>query len=238
MSGESSNSEKPRGASFMLDASAPPPFSVGLNINVQTAVDRYKKTRFPVYLAGWMRPHLLITYHQQFDTGILAIPKGTEMIARYIYEGQIYGFSTKLFHKQSEPFHIWFFEYPLEIEVINLRSSSRLPLTIEVKTADGELYFTKDISRQGASLMLSSQSPQLERKVGDIVTLHFKLPDETVIDGLHAAIVRLYTEHNHRQIGIKFAENQPRQLNAVSRSLEGLEKDFVFNPALFAHWDT
>jgi len=238
MNDESNDNAAPGSASFMLDAGAPPPFSVGLTVNMQTALDRYKKTRFPVYLVGWICPQLLITYHQQFDTGILALPKGTEMIARYLHEGQIYGFVTKLFYKQSEPFHIWFFEYPMEIEVINLRSSSRLPITIEIKTSDGEIYFSKDISRQGASLMLSAQSLALERKVGDIVTLHFRLPDETVIEGIKATIVRLHTEHNHLQAGVKFTGDQPGKLKTIARSLEMLEKDFVINPALYAHWES
>jgi|GEM_PF-3289578 len=223
--------------SFILDVNTPAPFTVGLALNLQTTADRYKKNRFPVSLAGWIRPHMLVTYHNQYDTGILAIPAGTEMIVRYIYEGQIYGFVTKLFHKQTEPMPLWFLEYPLEIEVINLRQSARIPITIEIKTPEGEIFFTKDISRQGASLRLSSFSKQIKRNVGDILNLSFRLPDDTQVESIKATIVRQYIEQNFQLLGVKFDETIVHEMEILNRCLEKLEKDFFINQPQSLLWE-
>jgi len=214
--------------SFFVSERTPAPFNVGLVIHLQAVAERFKNVRFPVYTAGWVRPHLLMTYHLNYDTSILAIPVGIEMIARYLYQGQVYGFKTKLFHKQSEPLDLWFLEYPKRIEVKNLRQSSRIPITVEVTTSDGEIYFTRDISTHGASLMTSSGKDGIhfERKVGQSIDLNFKLPDGTGISALNAAVVRVYSEHNHQMLGIKFDENDFIVIGKVSQYLAKFEKDF------------
>jgi c-di-GMP-binding flagellar brake protein YcgR len=212
--------------SFFVNEKTPAPFNVGLVINLQMADQKHKVNRFPVYLAGWITPHLLLTYHMHFDTGIMAIPTGTQMIARYLYEGQIYGFFTKLHSKQTEPLNLWFLEYPSRIEVKNLRQSSRIPITVEINTTAGEVYFTHDISIHGASLLVSQDSPGAEKKIGDTMQLNFALPDSTRIEKLNASVVRIYTEKNHQMLGVKF-DKTSMQLALISAYLEKVEKNFI-----------
>lgn len=221
------SSEKQSGEyTFYLDEKTPAPFNVGMMVNLQIAASKYKVNRFPVYLAGWITPHLLITYHKHYDTGILAIPKGTTMIARYLFNGQIYGFVTKLYSKQSEPLNLWFLEYPSQIEVKNLRQSNRIPITLQVSSSDGGEYFTHDISVHGASLLVSSDSGDREVNVGAEIELSFSLPDGTPIKALKAVIVRAYIEKNHRMLGVKFEDNSV-QLSLIAAYLEKIEKNFI-----------
>ncbi|MGE5342348.1 MAG: flagellar brake protein [Candidatus Omnitrophota bacterium] len=233
----STKDQDKKGYSFLLDPAAPPPFYVGQSLNLQTTADKYKKNRFPVSLAGWVRPHLLVVYHNNYDTGILAIPTGTELIVRYIHEGQIYGFVTKLFHKQTEPMPFWFFEYPLEIEVINLRQSSRIPITLEVTTPEGEVYFTRDISKEGASLRLTAMSNMVPRKVGDTIALNFSLPDGVRVENLKALIMRQYSEQNLNLLGVKFDESCVREREIISHYVGKLEKDFFTGMASSSLWE-
>lgn len=211
---------------FYLDEKTPAPFDVGMMINLQIAAPKYKVNRFPVYLAGWISPHLLMTYHKHYDTGILAIPKDTAMIARYLFHGQIYGFLTKLYFKQSEPLNLWFLEYPNRIEVKNLRQSNRIPITLQVSIKDGAEFFTHDISVHGASLLVSADSPANEMKVGKELELDFSLPDGTPINALKAVIVRVYSEKSHQMLGVKFDESN-MQLSLIAAYLEKIEKNFI-----------
>jgi len=132
---------------------------------------------------------------------------------------------------------LWFLEYPLEIEVINLRQSARIPITIEIKTPEGEIFFTKDISRQGASLRLSSFSKQIKRNVGDILNLSFRLPDDTQVESIKATIVRQYIEQNFQLLGVKFDETIVHEMEILNRCLEKLEKDFFINQPQSLLWE-
>lgn len=211
---------------FYLDEKTPAPFDVGMMINLQIAAPKYKVNRFPVYLAGWISPHLLIAYHKHYDTGILAIPKDTAMIGRYLFNGQIYGFLTKLYFKQSEPLNLWFLEYPNRIEVKNLRQSNRIPITLQVNGSDGAVFFTHDISVHGASLLVGADSRVDEVKVGQELELNFSLPDGTPIDALKAIIVRVYIEKSHQMLGVKFDEHNVH-LSLLAAYLEKIEKNFI-----------
>lgn len=208
---------------YTLYENNPLPFTVGTILNLD-AKKKNDKFRFTANLLGWIRPdYLLIS--ATYDRGIMFLQIGTKIIARFLFEGQIYGFETKLVYKQSDPQPIWFLNFPNYIEVINLRDSSRYPVTCEVKDKEGIIYFTRDISEGGASLIYNKKDFRFDKNLGDNLTLNFKLPDGIDINGLNAEIVRKYSDSNQQMFGVSFNKDNIDELKKISLYISKL-KDF------------
>lgn len=192
-----------------------PQFAVGIPVFLEL-VQKRKRLRTQAQLVGWVRPRILITSVPQ-DSRLMMIPKGTELVVRYLLDGKVYGFITHLLQKQSDPLPLWMMEYPELVEIKNLRRSPRVPITIEVKTHMDETWYTVDLSAQGACLTVDS-----EQKVGDLLLLNFTLPDGQEIDNLSATIVRSYSEEHSKRVGIQFDDSCPEELEKITNYLSGV----------------
>ena len=215
---------------IILNDEIPPPFSVGMFLNLDLLLKQTEHFRFRVRLVGWIKSNFLITSIFDYKTPIMATPVGTEVIARSVLEGRIFGFNTRLSHKQTDPFPLLYFEYPKQIEVKNMRSSPRISLTLEVKTNGGKIYYTKDISKKGASLFINSKSEIDNIRLRENLVISFKFPDTTKIENLKAEIVRKYQENNNQFIGLRFDENNRDELRKISRYIENIEEFYQQKP--------
>jgi Tfp pilus assembly protein PilZ len=188
-------------------------FQVGLPVFFEL-VQKNRRLRAQATMIGWSRPHIVITT-LPMESRMLIIPTSTELIVRYLLDGAVYGFVTRLIHKQQEPYGMWILEYPEVVEIKNLRRSPRIPLYLKIRTADGTEWEMLDISHQGACLAVSD-----EQFVGDDVTLTFTLPDGNPVDGLKAKIMRVNYSQHESIVGVQFDEHDTANLAKVKQYMD------------------
>lgn len=230
MNSETSKSDiekkKSKSYIFTLNNKARLPFSVNTILNLDIKKKDDEKFRFTSKLLGWLRPdYMLIS--ASYESDLMFAKAGTEIIARYLFEGQIYGFTTQLMNKQSDPFPLWFLSFPEQIEVINLRSSSRYPIICEITDQNGITCYTKDISEDGALIIYKMGEGDLIKNLGETLELNFFLPDGTAINELKTEIVRKYTDSDQQILGVSFNKEHITELEKISNFLNKLKS--VYN---------
>jgi Tfp pilus assembly protein PilZ len=190
-----------------------PNFQVGIPVFVEL-VQKKRRLRAQAKVIGWSPKQALITT-LPMDNRMLIIPTGTELIVRYLLDGTVYGFVTRLLHKQQGPLGMWLLEYPEVVEVKNLRRSPRIPLYLKAHTADGEEWDMLDISNFGAAM--ATEETQF---LGDEVELSFSLPDGSEIANLKSKIMRVNYSDQESIIGVSFDENDHEHLGRVRAYIE------------------
>ncbi|NLH47787.1 MAG: flagellar brake protein [Myxococcales bacterium] len=190
-----------------------PNFQVGTPIFFELT-QKSRRLRAQATLIGWSRPHILIT-SLPMESRLLIIPTGTELIVRYLLEGAVYGFITRLIHKQQEPFGMWILEYPEVVEIKNLRRSPRIPLYLKVGTGTGDEWEMLDLSNFGALLVSND-----EQFIGDDVELSFTLPDGNQVDNLKTKVVRVNYSKEESLVGVQFDEDDLVNLGKIKKYIE------------------
>lgn len=102
---------------------------------------------------------------------------GTICTVRYIHEGQVHGFRTKLMRILDQPERILFLDPPSSVEAIQIRKSRRYPLSTfgSMNIGDEEVsVLLRDISSHGCMVRLPRSVTS--QTVTDEVTLNFFLP--------------------------------------------------------------
>ncbi|NLH48123.1 MAG: flagellar brake protein [Myxococcales bacterium] len=160
---------------------------------------------------GWQKPEYLMTAIPRLDSTTVKIVPSAEVVLRYILDGTVYGFSTRLIGEYQSPVPMWVLEYPKSVEFKNLRRSPRVSLELPVTCADGMQMRTVDISANGA--LLTGNAPL---SIGDILRISFNLPDGTAIDNLEADVVRVQKSRTESLFGINFHETSD-QLAKIAR---------------------
>jgi len=191
-------------------SSVKPQFQVGIPVYIEM-VQKRKRVRTQVSIVGWFKTNFLFTT-QPSDSRLLVTSLHTELIVRYLLDGTVYGFITKLIHKQNIPFGMWVLDYPEVVEVKNLRRSPRIPLYLTVTTDEGREWEMLDLSSHGAAMATTD-----EPFMGEMVELSFVLPDGNKIEGLNAQIVRMSSSSEERLIGVQFDEDDYENITKIKR---------------------
>jgi hypothetical protein len=192
-------------------------FKVGVPVFVELT-QKTRRLRAQATLIGWSPPEILITT-LPLDSRMLIIPTGTELIVRYLLDGAVYGFMTRLMHKQQEPYGMWILDYPEVVEVKNLRRSPRIPLYLKADAEGSKEWEMLDISNFGACLAAPD-----EQFVGDVVILTFALPDGAMIEKLRCSIVRVNASQQESIVGVQFDEDNADALLKVKKYIDGCVK--------------
>jgi len=190
-----------------------PDFRVGVPVFVEH-VQKKRRLRAQASIVGWSE-HNIFIITLPMDNRMLIVPTGAELIVRYLLDGTVYGFITRLLHKQQGPFGMWMLEYPEVVEVKNLRRAPRIPLYLKVFTEDDEEWDMLDISNFGAA-MATAES----QFVGDEIALRFTLPDGAEIDGLNSKIVRVHFSETESVVGVQFDEADGENLSKIATYIE------------------
>lgn len=192
---------------------ARPNFRVGVPIFVEH-VQKKRRLRAQAQIVGWSENNIFIITLPA-DNRMLIVPTGAELIIRYLLDGTVYGFITRLLHKQHGPFGMWMLEYPQVVEVKNLRRAPRIPLYLKVLTEDEEEWDMLDISNFGAA-MAAAES----QFVGDEIRISFSLPDGAKVDDLECKIVRVLLSEAESIVGVQFSETDADNLAKINAYIE------------------
>jgi c-di-GMP-binding flagellar brake protein YcgR len=169
-----------------------------------------KNIRAQSNVIGWTRPQCLIAAAPQFDSPLSELAETAALVVRYLHEGVVYGFVTKVLKKYDEPTPMWCLEYPPAVEVKNLRRWPRIKVLLPAKTTDGQTWYILDLSREGALIAVSR-----EVDVGEELRLSFPLPDGNQVDNLKMSVVRLQRTAAEQTIGVRFTSTDATKLSRI-----------------------
>ena len=129
---------------------------------------------------------------------------------RYLHEGNVYGFETKILSVAMAPFRLLFLQYPYMLETLNLRNSQRLDCYLPASIKLGEEWVVGlilNISAGGCQLALEAKKGQKLPPVtaDDQIMLEFKMfgTEQPIMIGGMARNVNL-SNTNRLTMGVKF----------------------------------
>ncbi len=159
---------------------------------------------------------------QPFDCIITSLPRipgfvkmatpHAEMLVRYIAEGTVYGFTTRILGHVMKPVPMLFAAYPQRLERYELRKSSRLncfmPALLHTTTRSYKTYVL-DLSEGGCrtNTPLDTHCPSPE--VGDIVLLELPLCGGDTVVITRAEVRNIQRLVNIVSYGLSFLAIEP-----------------------------
>jgi c-di-GMP-binding flagellar brake protein YcgR len=165
--------------------------------------------------------------------GILSrLNEGDPMIVRYLYGGNLYGFTSKILTQIYKPTLMLFVAYPEAVETLNLRRTPRVQCCFPATLTRNSRTFRAvvlDISQGGSRVGLDiDEVGAFSFEIDQTVKLRFHLTGvaapEQVIMG---RIKNLKKDALHCEIGIQFdQENEPVLVNI---------KQFIDNLTVLMH---
>jgi len=129
----------------------------------------------------------------------------SEFMCAYLHGNHILKFRSKFIKHLI--MNVIGIDYPLEVERIQIRSSTRIAVNIETEVLLGTKYGTisgsmADISKGGCRLEL----PKLiDTRRGSKVHLRFTLPDNQSIDNLACAVMNVKHLNDNTILGVSFS---------------------------------
>jgi len=131
------------------------------------------------------------------------------IIVRYLFEGDIFEFKSKLLEIKSNPLILLLLQYPVSVEKKELRSQKRISCFISAKmevnkdTHDGII---KDISKFGCRCVFET-SVRLEKalRIDDHISLGFSFPGIFDRQEILGKIKDIRTKETRLDVGIEFA---------------------------------
>jgi c-di-GMP-binding flagellar brake protein YcgR len=195
-----------------------PSFMVGLHLYIEVIL-KNKRVKARANLLGWYRPHILITTVPTIDGRMMILPLGKEVVVRYLLNGAVYGFQTRLNKKAQDPVPMWLLDYPSVTEVKNLRESPRIQTFLLLKDTASAGNYVVDLSSKGAQVLVTTP-----KGLGDEIPLNFMLPNGEQIDNLRAKVVRVNHSVEEYSVGVSFHPDDREPMKKISDYIEECDK--------------
>ncbi|HIJ90094.1 MAG: flagellar brake protein [Desulfobulbaceae bacterium] len=172
----------------------------GINLPLEShmvgMVDNYIITKVP-------KPYSLIQH--KFFTG-------NDIIVRYLFEGVVYAFQTKMMTITTEPAPLMFLEYPKIVQKEELRAQKRsgcfLPAQINKtdKTNNGVVL---NVSTKGCRCIIQklNNGKILSLSIDDELSLELKFPGIKKTVHFVGIVKNLYKNNDETDIGISFVSS-------------------------------
>jgi len=142
-----------------------------------------------------------------------ALFSGREMIIRYLHEGRVFGFKSRLLGAASAPSELLFIEYPQKTEHYDLRLKKRIQCFIPAKIKiDGQeiLAAIVDISESGCRCLIKPVEDKLwEESLPSfqkdaILEMICQFPDEDIEQAFNVTIKNVIEEERKISLGLSF----------------------------------
>ena len=180
------------------------PFQLGSQLVLKSTLNPAIKAKTIVY--GAVPGDMLIIEEPLFSLTGRFEGLSEEFVCSYVHGNHLFKFKSKFIKHLFK--NVIGIDYPRDVELIQFRSSTRIPLNIEtevhVETKDGTIPGRiSDISEGGCRLELP-KCIQIQR--GSKFFLSFTLPDNQIIDGLVCAVMNVKHLYGNTVVGIRFSE--------------------------------
>lgn len=157
--------------------------------------------------------------------------RGTKIIVRYLYKGNVFGFQTELIEDLYRPLKLLFLAYPQIIETHNLRSLERvaclLPVKITIKDEETEGVI-EDVNVSGCRCVFKGPSNQentelLAVEINDGVSLQCHFPDTEGEQTLKGNIRSIQRDADQLSVGIKFEDINPEVEQVIGKYIMAVD---------------
>ncbi len=179
--------------------------------------------KFKSILIGIEAPSYLMVRMQVPTRFRSQIDKGTTFMVRYIYMGNLYGFTTKSLGSVEKPYKITFLSYPDKVESLNIRKSKRvscfIPATLELGKEQIR-GLVMEISKSGIRFTLKADKDDTKDvKINDPLKISFPLLGFEGIHRFNGIIKSIISDTAGISFGIQFEE--------IDSSLEHMIENYV-----------
>jgi hypothetical protein len=140
------------------------------------------------------------------------------VIARFLLDGTVVGFSARLIKHIQIPFPLVFITYPKKLESHDLRKHRRVACCIPGQTIVNEaplLGMIVDLSFSGCQFSATFTDKAPEVSIDDMVELHCELFGPKDLGTLPCAVKRVALSGKRLEIGLKFRNMSPQIQNAL-----------------------
>lgn len=142
------------------------------------------------------------------------LPIGNEVVLRYVYLGEVFGFKSKIINSTISPFRLTFLTYPDNIEKLCLRKNRRIICNFPAILHLDEFQVkgvVVDMSILGALFISKKDCGENHGnlKMESDIKLHIPLFGEQQISGFHGRIKNIRHDINGVGVGIQFIHIDP-----------------------------
>ena len=156
-----------------------------------------------------MDQYIVVTPPENFAAFEDRLLQADRIMVRYLFEGDIFEFESKLKEIKHNPLMLLLLQYPGSVEKRELRSQQRINCFISTKmeinnlTQDGII---KDISKFGCRCVFeSSRSLEKALRIEDHISLGFGFPGFSDRQEILGKIIDVRAEKGRLDVGIEFA---------------------------------
>jgi c-di-GMP-binding flagellar brake protein YcgR len=180
------------------------PFQLGSQLVLKSTLNPALKAKTTVY--GAIPGDMIIIEEPLFTLTERFAGLSEEFVCSYVHGNHLFKFKSKFIKYIFK--NVIGIDYPKDVERIQFRSSTRIPVNIEtevhVGTKDGTIPGRiADISEGGCRLELP-KCIQIQR--GSKFFLSFTLPDNQIIDDLVCAVMNVKHLYSNTVVGVRFSE--------------------------------
>jgi len=179
-------------------------------------------TRHMFSLIGMDIDEILIVKPKAFPQVRHLIDTGVSVVVRYLSNGKVFGFRSRILGKVDKPLPMVFLSYPDHLETINLRQKERIYcyLPAQLVTAQATLPgMVVDLSEGGCRWV--AKNPLLPKEihlaVNEPIQITFPLPGKCGVLKLQAVIRVVNQEPGSIQIGMAFQHVDHQAAEDIAR---------------------
>ena len=188
-----------------------------LNTVLQIQVKNYPG-RLKSYLVGKEDGRFLIIKVPIVGEPTTIFAPGQELVVRYVYQGNVYGFHSSIMYVLLDSFQVAFIEFPKKIENVNLRTFKRfdcyLPASLQVqaRVQDRNLIFQGtiiDISKGGCKMAIGLHELEWVTEplqIQSAVEIHVALPGVENELELRGKVKSMTKNDESLLLGVQFIE--------------------------------
>ena len=199
--------------------------NIGLGNSLQIQMDgKGQVLKITGTLVGMIPDEFLIIRIPYYPGILSRLEAANSLVVRYVYAGNVYGFSSSTLSFINKPALMVFLSYPIMVEKINLRKTQRIECrflaTMETDSITHKATVV-DISHGGCRLYLDNEVTEFTSfNVDQTISLFFYLPgipEEQVIKGI---VRNLKKDGKLCEMGIRFDTGPEVVLKNIKRFVD------------------
>ena len=187
---------------------------IGTKLNM--VIEGSKLSAESIFVGNKTGEYIVITPPSQIGSVRDELFKGNKVDIKYLYQGQILEFQTRLIEVIHEPIQLILLEYPKNVRERELRSQKRIncfvSAKIEVETEKNNGVITgviKDISKSGCRFLIqSSKSAENMFRINELIALKCHFPGIVGEQEAFGRVLDIQKKDDEISIGIQFSDIQ------------------------------
>ncbi|MGO9019315.1 MAG: flagellar brake protein [Syntrophobacteraceae bacterium] len=196
---------------------------IGTRLQFQLGI-KGQKCKAAGVLVG-MVPYEYLMIRVPAIPGILSrLNEGEPIVVRYVYAGNVHGFSSAILNSIQKPALIVFLTYPSEVEAMNLRKAQRmeclLPASLKTDRGDYKAVIV-DISLGGCRICFDYDAIEsLTIDIDQTIGISFNLTGMAEEQVINCKIKNLKKDNPFCEMGVQFDQENKDVSNNVKRYIE------------------